>query len=112
MTPIQNEREVEDMNESDMDEPMPGSQSIDSEAPLTHNSSKSNFFAGTPSNGAGNENESQQNLSHSQTVVQPTSLRANTMAISGSGMQARDSPMGHSKYNPQYAKGSPHNIPR
>lgn len=29
---------------SDLDEPM-GSQSVDVEAPLTHNSSKSNFFA-------------------------------------------------------------------
>ena len=108
MAPIQNEREVDDMNESDMDEPMPGSQSIDSEAPLTHNSSKSNFFAVTPSNGAGNENETQTSLNHSQ----PSSLRTNTVSVSGGGMQARDSPMGHSKYNPQYAKGSPHNLPR
>ena len=112
MAQIKNEREVEDMNESDMDEPMPGSQSIDSEAPLTHNSSKSNFFAGTPSNGIGNENEAQPSLSHSQTGIQPPSIRANTVSVSGSSMQARDSPMGHSKYNPQYAKGSPHNLPR
>jgi hypothetical protein len=110
MAPIQNEREVEDMNESDMDEPMPGSQSIDSEAPLTHNSSKSNFFAVTQSNGVGNDNET--SLSHSQTAIQPSSLRTNTVSVSGGGMQARDSPMGHSKYNPQYAKGSPHNLPR
>ena len=107
MAPIQNEREMDDMNESDMDEPMPGSQSIDSEAPLTHNSSKSNFFAVTPSNGAGPDNETQPSLSHSQTTVQPSSLRTNTISVSGGGMQARDSPMGHSKYNPQYTKGSP-----
>ena len=110
MAPIQNEREVEDMNESDMDEPMPGSQSIDSEAPLTHNSSKSNFFAVTQSNGVGNENETQTSLSHSQAAIQPSGIRNNT--VSGGGIQARDSPMGHSKYNPQYAKGSPHNLPR
>ena len=112
MAPIQNEREVEDMNESDMDEPMPGSQSIDSEAPLTHNSSKSNFFAVTQSNGVGNENDTQTSLSHSQTGIQPSSLRTNTVSVSGGGVQARDSPMGHSKFNPQYAKGSPHNLPR
>ena len=105
MAPIQNEREVEDMNESDMDEPMPGSQSIDSEAPLTHNSSKSNFFAGTPSNGVVSENETQPSLSHSQTAIQPSSLRTNAVSVSGGGMQARDSPMGHSKYNPRYANG-------
>ena len=112
MAPIQNEPEVEDLNESDMDEPMPGSQSIDSEAPLTHNSSKSNFFAVTPSSGVGNENDSNPSLSHSQPAIQPSSLRVNTVSVSGGGMQARDSPMGHSKYNPQYAKGSPHNLPR
>ena len=112
MAPIQSEREVEDMNASDMDEPMPGSQSIDSEAPLTHNSSKSNFFAVTPSNGVDNDNETQTSMTHPHSAMQPSSLRGNTVAVSGAGMQARESPMGHSKYNPQYAKGSPHNLPR
>jgi hypothetical protein len=37
---------------SDLDEPM-GSQSADAEAPLTHNSSKSNFFASPESDQAG-----------------------------------------------------------
>ncbi len=35
---------------SDLDEPM-ASQSADSEAPLTHNSSKSNFFPGEEEKG-------------------------------------------------------------
>ncbi len=44
-------REMDDG--SDLDEPM-ASQSADSEAPLTHNSSKSNFF---PGNSSGSDNE-------------------------------------------------------
>ena len=116
MTPIQNEDDMM-MTSSDMDEPMPGSQSIDSEAPLTHNSSKSNFFpVSTPSNGGGDNDNSQQPPSIQSMQQQPSSLRGNQgnqiSGGAGGGIQVRDSPMGHSKYNPQYAKGSPHNLPR
>lgn len=72
---------------SDLDEPM-GSQSADVEAPLTHNSSKSNFFASPDS-----DQPDQQIISNSLT----------TTANRGSfKTHVRDSPNYQGKFNPQY----------
>ena len=85
---MKNEKSSDDT--SDMDEPM-ASQSIDSEAPLTHNSSKSNFFT----------------MADDSTTAMMGSVLSSTNQKTSQQMQmARDSPQ--SKYNPQYAKGSPH----
>jgi len=72
-------RDIDD----DLDEPM-ASQSVDSEAPLTHNSSKSNFFASP------DEQPSTQVI---------TSAPRGSFKNSG-------------KFNPQYMKGSPHSSQR
>ncbi|CAB4057900.1 ZDHHC5_8 [Lepeophtheirus salmonis] len=73
--------------QSDLDEPM-ASQSIDSEAALTHNSSKNNFFA-------------------SPEVETPND--SSRLKITRGSIKNRDSPNSYQgKFNPQYAKGSPH----
>ena len=77
MTAMPNDKDGEDA--SDLDEPM-ASQSIDSEAPLTHNTSKSNFF------------------------TLPDDPNAIIQGQRVSSIQQAASP----QYNPQYVKGSPH----
>eukprot|EP00095_Tigriopus_kingsejongensis_P007921 maker-scaffold1210_size55525-snap-gene-0.22 protein:Tk07921 transcript:maker-scaffold1210_size55525-snap-gene-0.22-mRNA-1 annotation:"palmitoyltransferase zdhhc5" len=76
-----NRHEMDD--QSDLDEPM-ASQSADSEAPLTHNSSKNNFF---PHPGPEVLNES---------------------SVPRGSFKNRESPNYQGKFNPQYGKGSPH----
>jgi len=75
-----------DRNEIDdeLDEPM-ASQSVDSEAPLTHNSSKNNFFASPDEQPPG-----------TQAMAVPRGSFKNTQG----------------KFNPQYMKGSPHSSQR
>jgi len=75
-----------DRNEMDdeLDEPM-ASQSVDSEAPLTHNSSKNNFFASPD-----------EQPPSTQSMGVPRGSFKNTQG----------------KFNPQYMKGSPHSSQR
>ena len=82
---------------SDLDEPM-ASQSADIEgAPLTHNSSKNNFF-----------NPEEMNTASSSTVSAGTQVRG-SFKNSGGGTGGRgESPNYQGKYNPQYVRGSPH----
>lgn len=77
---------------SDLDEPM-ASQSADIEgAPLTHNSSKNNFFNPEEMNASGG------------TVSAGTQVRGSFKNSAGRG----ESPNYQGKYNPQYVRGSPH----
>jgi hypothetical protein len=59
---------------SDLDEPM-GSQSVDVEAPLTHNSSKSNFFASPESEQPTPDQLQQQLISNSKTAANRGSFK-------------------------------------
>ena len=89
---------------SDLDEPM-ASQSADhiEGAPLTHNSSKNNFF-----------NPEEMNTGTGSSSAGGAAVSAGTQVIRGSfkntsGPGARgESPNYQGKYNPQYVRGSPH----